>query len=98
MPWSDALPAVLEQRVRTLSQGFRRRTGLARALLGAPELLLLDEPWNGLDAASTERLSSLLLRQRARGATVLVAAHGASGPLPSFDRELQLQAGRLVAA
>lgn len=92
------LGAVLEQRVRTLSQGYRRRAGLARALLGAPDLVLLDEPWNGLDAESAARLTELLLRLRARGATVLVAAHAASGPLPEFDRRLELESGRLAAA
>jgi ABC-type multidrug transport system ATPase subunit len=92
------LGAVLDQRVRTLSQGYRRRAGLARALLGAPELLLLDEPWNGLDAEAASRLTALLVHLRARRATVLVATHAAAGPMPDFDRVLQLEAGRLVSA
>jgi len=92
------LGPVLEQRVRTLSQGYRRRAGLARALLGAPELLLLDEPWNGLDAESAERLTRLLTRLRDGAVTVIVAAHAASGPLPRFDRTLQLDGGRISAA
>jgi Cu-processing system ATP-binding protein len=90
-----ALGPVLERRARTLSQGFRRRVGLARALLGEPALLLLDEPWNGLDAASAERLSRLLEELRARGAAVLVASHAATA-LPKFDRELVLERGRLT--
>ncbi|MGH2897915.1 MAG: ABC transporter ATP-binding protein, partial [Solirubrobacteraceae bacterium] len=72
--------------------------GLARALLGAPEVLLLDEPWNGLDVTSAERLTRLLVQLRNGGATVIVAAHAASGPLPDFDRTLQLDGGRLAAA
>jgi Cu-processing system ATP-binding protein len=91
------LGPVLEQRVQTLSQGYRRRAGLARALLGAPELLLLDEPWNGLDVEAAERLTRLLERLRDAGTTVLVAAHAASGPLPRFDRTLRLERGRLRA-
>jgi ABC-type multidrug transport system ATPase subunit len=91
------LGEVLAQRVRTLSQGYRRRAGLARALLGTPDLVLLDEPWNGLDADSAERLSGRLVRLRERGATVLVAAHAASGPMPAFDRVLELEHGKLVA-
>ena len=92
-----ALGPVLGQRVSTLSQGYRRRAGLARALLGAPELLLLDEPWNGLDTASAERLTRLLVRSRDAGATVLVAAHEASGPLPRFDQVFRLEGGRVRA-
>ena len=91
------LAPVLDQRVRTLSQGYRRRAGLARALLGSPELLLLDEPWNGLDVESAERLTRLLVRLRDAGGSVIVAAHAASGPLPRFDRTLRLDAGRLHA-
>jgi Cu-processing system ATP-binding protein len=92
---SFALGPVRGQRARTLSQGFRRRVGLARALLGEPALLLLDEPWNGLDAASAEGLSRLLESLRARGVAVLVASHGAAAELPKFDRELALERGRL---
>ncbi|HKC49879.1 MAG TPA: ABC transporter ATP-binding protein [Myxococcota bacterium] len=91
-----ALGPVLDRRARTLSQGFRRRVGLARALLGEPALLLLDEPWNGLDAASAERLSRLLDELRARGVAVLVASHAAGIALPKFDRELALERGRLT--
>jgi len=89
------LGAVLERRARTLSQGFRRRAGLARALLGEPAVLLLDEPWNGLDAASAARLSHLLESLRARGTATLVASHGSGHELPKFDRELRLERGRL---
>jgi len=91
-----ALGPVLDRRARTLSQGFRRRVGLARALLGAPSVLLLDEPWNGLDAASAERLSRLLEALRSRGVAVLVASHAAATELPKFDRELVLERGRLT--
>ncbi len=91
-----ALGPVLDRRARTLSQGFRRRVGLARALLGEPALLLLDEPWNGLDAASAERLSRLLEELRGRGVAVLVASHAAGIALPKFDRELALERGRLT--
>jgi len=93
---SLGLEPVRERRARTLSQGFRRRVGLARALLGDPALLLLDEPWNGLDAASAERLSRMLAEQRERGCAVLVSSHGAATELPKFDRELALARGRLA--
>jgi ABC-type multidrug transport system ATPase subunit len=91
-----ALGPVLDQRARTLSQGFRRRVGLGRALLGEPAVLLLDEPWNGLDSGSAERLTRLLEGLRSRGVAALVASHAAGAALPKFDRELALERGRLT--
>jgi heme ABC exporter ATP-binding subunit CcmA len=91
------LEAWAERPLRTLSFGYQRRAGLARALLGDPELLLFDEPWNGLDDRSAEALSALLQEARERGATLIVAAHGAPKRDSLFDRRLQLEAGRLVA-
>lgn len=90
------LGPVLDRRARTLSSGFRRRVGLARALLGEPAVILLDEPWNGLDAASAERLTRLLESLRSRGGAALVASHATAGALPKFDRELVLARGRLA--
>ncbi len=89
------LESVAERNVGTLSLGYRRRAGLARALLAEPDLLLLDEPWNGLDAKSSEALARLLEAERARGATVLVAMHAASVPEGFFDGALELEAGSL---
>jgi heme ABC exporter ATP-binding subunit CcmA len=89
------LEEVRDQQVRTLSQGFRRRAGLARANLREPELLLLDEPWNGLDSEASARLYAVLDRARERGATVLIAAHGIDGEAPGFDRVLRLERGAL---
>jgi len=90
------LAPVLDRRARMLSQGFRRRVGLARALLGEPAVLLLDEPWNALDGASAERLSRLLAELRDRGCALLVSSHAAATELPKFDREIHLARGRLA--
>ena len=87
---------VAHRRVRTLSFGYRRRAGLARALLNRPDLLLLDEPWNGLDAEAAERLSKRLARLRDDGATALVAAHRVGEWRGLFDLVVRLEAGRLV--
>jgi heme ABC exporter ATP-binding subunit CcmA len=91
------LEPMRERRARTLSQGFRRRAGLARAALAEPDLLLLDEPWNGLDGEARERLAALLDGVRARGATVLVAAPSLDGGAGAFDRVLELRDGGLAA-
>jgi heme ABC exporter ATP-binding subunit CcmA len=89
------LRGVARRRVRALSLGYRKRAGLARALLGAPALLLLDEPWSGLDAASARRLTAFLSRRLAAGTTLLVAAHGVRDQLDLFGAVLSLDAGRL---
>ena len=91
------LEQVVQQRVRTLSLGFRRRAALARTLLAAPEIVLLDEPWNGLDTRAAEQLARLLARLRDRGRTILVAAHAVAEYEALFDRTLRLVRGRLLA-
>ena len=90
------LRAVAQRRVRALSLGYRKRAGLARALLGAPALLLLDEPWSGLDTASARRLSVFLGQRLAAGTTLLVAAHAVRDQLDLFQAVLALDGGRLA--
>jgi Cu-processing system ATP-binding protein len=90
------LTGVARRRVRTLSQGYRRRTSIAMALLARPEVLLLDEPWNGLDSAATRSLSELITAERDRGHTVLAAAHAVPDHADLFDRVIELDGGRLA--
>ncbi len=90
------LTHVAHRRVRTLSLGFRRRVALARALVADPELLLLDEPWNGLDAESAKRLALLLASRRERGASAIVASHAVRDYRDLFDGVIKLDGGRLV--
>ena len=69
------LTAVADVPARHLSRGTAQRATLARALLHEPELLLLDEPFAGLDGGARERLVGLVLAARERGAAVLAATH-----------------------
>jgi heme exporter protein A len=71
------LVALSEIPVRLLSTGQRKRTGIARVLASSAPIWLLDEPYNGLDSASSARLDQAILKQASAGGIVLVAAHQA---------------------
>lgn len=80
--------------VRVFSRGMEQRLALARALLHAPELLLLDEPWSALDAAAADLLSNLLASLHAEGRTLIVATHDFERGLTIADRAVILHGGR----
>lgn len=63
------------QRIGTFSKGMRQRLGLAAAMLGAPDLLILDEPTDGIDPVGRVEVRKLLLEEKARGATLLLNSH-----------------------
>jgi ABC-2 type transport system ATP-binding protein len=92
------LDAAAHRRVRTYSLGMRQRLGLARALLGDPELLILDEPANGLDPAGVHWLRTFLHRLAAEGRTVLVSSHILAEVAQAVDQVVIIDRGQLVAA
>jgi ABC-2 type transport system ATP-binding protein len=84
------------RRVGTYSTGMRQRLGLASALLGDPEILVLDEPLNGLDPQGIRWLRGLL-RDRARsGRTVLLSSHVLTEVAQTVDDVVVIHRGRLV--
>lgn len=90
------LHRVAGRKVRHLSKGMLQRLGLAIALCGQPELLVLDEPFNGLDPALLDTLQSILREENARGATVLVSTHTMSAVEPLASHVAILLQGRLA--
>ncbi len=82
--------------VRTYSLGMRQRLGLAAALLGDPELLLLDEPANGLDPAGIAWLRGFLHRLAADGRTVLISSHVLAEVAQTVQRAMIISGGRLA--
>lgn len=92
------LEAAAGRRVKTYSLGMRQRLGLAAALLGEPELLVLDEPANGLDPAGVHWLRRFLRGFAEQGGTVLVASHLLAEVAQTVDRFLIIDRGRLVAS
>jgi ABC-2 type transport system ATP-binding protein len=91
------LDAAADRPVRTYSLGMRQRLGLASALLGDPELLLLDEPANGLDPAGVHWLRGFLRQFAEQGRTVLVSSHVLAEVAQTVDAALIIDRGRLVA-
>ena len=78
------------------SLGMRQRLGLATALLGDPEVLVLDEPANGLDPAGIRWLRDLLRSLAAEGRTVLVSSHVLSEVAQTADHVVIIHRGRLI--
>jgi ABC-2 type transport system ATP-binding protein len=87
-----------DRRVRTYSLGMRQRLGLAAALLGDPEVLVLDEPANGLDPAGMRWLRDLLRGFADDGGAVLLASHVLSEVRQVADDLVVVGQGRVVAA
>ncbi len=83
--------------VRTYSLGMRQRLGVAAALLGDPELLILDEPANGLDPAGMRWLRTFLQGLAAEGRTVLVSSHLLAEISQTVDQIVVIDHGRLLA-
>jgi len=80
-----------------LSGGERRRAEIARCLINNPKVLLLDEPFAGVDLLSIQDIKGLLLKLQARGCAVLVTDHNASQLLSVVDRAYVLANGNIVA-
>jgi ABC-2 type transport system ATP-binding protein len=91
------LEAAATRRVKTYSLGMRQRLGLAGALLGDPELLILDEPANGLDPAGVHWLRGFLRGFAEEGRTVLVASHVLAEVAQTVDQVVIIDRGRLRA-
>jgi len=83
-------------RVRAYSLGMRQRLGLALALLGDPDLLILDEPANGLDPAGIVEMRDLLRRLASEGKAILVSSHVLREVEETCDRVVIINLGRLV--
>ena len=81
----------------SLSGGERRRTEIARCLISNPKVLLLDEPFAGVDLLSIQDIKGLLLKLQSRGCAVLVTDHNASQLLSVVDRAYVLANGSIVA-
>jgi heme exporter protein A len=79
--------------VRTLSRGLQQRVSIARAIVHGPSVLLLDEPYSGLDEAGSRALTELLATLRNRGATLIVVTHNVAEGLALATHAVIMKAG-----
>ncbi|GAB2813292.1 CocE/NonD family hydrolase [Actinoallomurus bryophytorum] len=84
--------------VRTYSQGMRQRLAIAQAMLGLPDLLVLDEPTNGLDPPQIAEMRDVLVRYAAEGKTVIISSHLLAEVEQTCTEVVVMHKGRLVAA
>ena len=92
------LVAKRDERVRALSRGMQQRIALARALVHEPELLLLDEPFTGLDPRAADWLHRTIEELRGEGRTILFISHDVPRGLALSDRWIFLARGRVTGA
>ena len=86
-----------DKRVKQYSQGMRQRLGIGLALLGNPQLLMLDEPTNGLDPSGMREIRGLLRRLADGGTTIFISSHLLSEVEAMCDRVGVMARGKLVA-
>ncbi|MBY8867396.1 CocE/NonD family hydrolase [Streptomyces sennicomposti] len=92
------LGEALARAVRTYSQGMRQRLAIAQAMLGLPDLLILDEPTNGLDPPQIREMREVMIRYAAGGRTVIVSSHLLAEVEQSCTHLVVMDRGRLVQA
>ena len=91
------LGTAIDRRVKTYSQGMRQRLGIAQAMLGLPDLLVLDEPTNGLDPPQIREMREVLRRYAADGRTVIVSSHLLSEVEQSCSHVVVMNRGLVIA-
>ena len=92
------LGASLERKVKTYSHGMQQRLAIAQAMLGLPEVLILDEPTNGLDPPQIAEMRIVLARYAETGRTVIVSSHLLAEVEQTCTHVVVMHRGRLVAA
>jgi ABC-2 type transport system ATP-binding protein len=91
------LGTALDKKVRSYSQGMRQRLAIAQAMLGAPDLLVLDEPTNGLDPQQIAEMRDVLKRYAATGRTVIVSSHLLAEVQQTCSHVVLMHRGELIA-
>lgn len=93
-----ALHGRLDERIRRLSHGYRKRVAIARAIIHSPSLLLLDEPETGLDDASLDALMDIVIEWKSDARSVIIATHSSEFVSYAADAVYRISHGRLKSA
>ena len=91
------LGTALDKKVRSYSQGMRQRLAIAQAMLGMPDLLVLDEPTNGLDPQQIVAMRKVLKRYAKTGRTVIISSHLLAEVQQTCTHVVLMHRGRLIA-
>jgi ABC-2 type transport system ATP-binding protein len=91
-----ALPGLLDRKIETLSKGMSQKVQFIAAVVSNPSLLILDEPFSGLDPVNAQVLKDAVLEMRRRGATVVFSTHDMSTAERMCDRIFMIFRGRKV--
>lgn len=85
-----------KKKVRKYSLGMKQRLGLAQALMENPQVLILDEPFNGLDKHMAEKMREVLKAEKDKGKTILLASHNEKDIQYICDRTYEIDNGKIV--
>ena len=91
------LSSKLNDGLDTLSQGMRQRLSLAISLMGSPKILLLDEPFNGLDPVAAKSVEKMVKQLAENGVSIIISSHHVSGMTGFVDRLALIHKGQIVA-
>ena len=92
------LDAIVEQEGRNLSGGQKQRLSIARALVRNPDILILDEPMNGLDNQGVEDVREILLNLKDEGKSIILASHNKEDIEVLCDEVYEMDHGKLIAS
>lgn len=84
------------KKLSAYSLGMKQRLGLAQAIMEKPDILLLDEPMNGLDNEGVEQIRKVLIQQKAEGKTIILASHSREDIEILCDETILLDKGRII--
>ncbi len=90
------LDDAMNKRVRNYSLGMRQRLGIAQAIMEKPSILILDEPFNGLDREGLTAMRELVRSMNEEGTTVLISSHNSSDIELLCDRVIELDGGKMI--